>query len=184
MAKAIFLVRHCKAEGQEAEAPLSAEGVAQAILLAESLASVPIERIISSPFRRAIQSIEPLSQRIAVNIELDARLAERVLCAEPVADWQEHLERSFQDMTYCMNGGESSFQAMQRVVSLVDKVREQSDEIVVLVSHGNLMTLLLQSFDDRFGFSDWLELTNPDVYRIDISDKPEVNRYSWHSTQQ
>ena len=32
------------------------------------------------------------------------------------------------------------------------------------------MTLMLKRFDDRFGFDEWAALTNPDVYRITLSD--------------
>jgi 2,3-bisphosphoglycerate-dependent phosphoglycerate mutase len=36
----------------------------------------------------------------------------------------------------------------------------------LLVTHGNLMTLLLKHFDDQIGFAHWQQLTYPDVYRI------------------
>jgi 2,3-bisphosphoglycerate-dependent phosphoglycerate mutase len=36
----------------------------------------------------------------------------------------------------------------------------------LLVTHGNLMTLLLKRFDDRIGCPEWQQLTNPDIYRI------------------
>jgi broad specificity phosphatase PhoE len=39
----------------------------------------------------------------------------------------------------------------------------------LLVTHGNLMTLLLKRFDDRIGFAKWQPLTNPDVYSISFS---------------
>ena len=37
---------------------------------------------------------------------------------------------------------------------------------MLLVTHGNLMTLLLKQFDNRIGFPEWQQLTNPDIYRI------------------
>lgn len=32
------------------------------------------------------------------------------------------------------------------------------------------MSLILRYFDESFGFTEWENLTNPDVYRIDIKD--------------
>ncbi|HEY3368455.1 MAG TPA: hypothetical protein VGK74_25655 [Symbiobacteriaceae bacterium] len=32
------------------------------------------------------------------------------------------------------------------------------------------MALMLKRYDDRFGFDEWAALTNPDVYRITLSD--------------
>ena len=47
----------------------------------------------------------------------------------------------------------------------------------LLVTHGNLMTLLLKHFDDRIGFAEWQQLTNPDVYRISLSaERTEIAR--------
>ena len=47
----------------------------------------------------------------------------------------------------------------------------------LLVTHGNLMALLLKYFDDRIGFAEWQQLTNPDVYRISLSaERAEIAR--------
>src|SRR5207245_4789289 len=59
----LYLVRHCRAAGQAPEAPLTAEGLAQAERLADVLAPLAPDRILSSPFRRAVQSVEPLAAR-------------------------------------------------------------------------------------------------------------------------
>jgi 2,3-bisphosphoglycerate-dependent phosphoglycerate mutase len=83
----LYIVRHCKAAGQQPEAVLTADGHLQAVQLAEQLAALPIERIISSPFLRAKQSIAPLAERLGLQINIDARLAERVLASPEPPDW-------------------------------------------------------------------------------------------------
>ncbi|WP_332888779.1 histidine phosphatase family protein [Paenibacillus selenitireducens] len=55
----IYIVRHCKAEGQSPDANLTDEGYIQAERLAEFLHHKNIESIISSPYVRAVQSIFP-----------------------------------------------------------------------------------------------------------------------------
>jgi 2,3-bisphosphoglycerate-dependent phosphoglycerate mutase len=81
--KRLYLIRHCSATGQAADAPLSREGQAQAERLADFLMSHEIERIVSSPFLRAQQTIEPLATRLKLEIRTDARLAERALSRVP-----------------------------------------------------------------------------------------------------
>src|SRR5947209_20513716 len=105
--KTMYIVRHCKAEGQQAHAPLTAEGLVQSERLSVLLADAQIERVISSPYARAIGSIVPLSKRLNLQIELDKRLVERVLGAGVNDDWQRHLETSFQDLDFRLEGGES-----------------------------------------------------------------------------
>ena len=46
-----------------------------------------MDLLLSSPYTRAQQSIAPLAQRLGLPVESDARLAERVLSAEPLAHW-------------------------------------------------------------------------------------------------
>ena len=58
MDKKIYVIRHCEAEGQSLEAQLTKRGVRQAADLTEFFADMKIDRIISSPYLRAIQSIE------------------------------------------------------------------------------------------------------------------------------
>lgn len=174
--KTLYIVRHCKAEGQEADAPLTPEGIAQSNCLADLLANAAIERIISSPYTRATQSIEPLAQRLNLAVELDARLVERVLCSDSRPDWQEHLFASFADLDLRLEGGESSREAMQRAVAVVTDIQRHAAQSTLLVTHGNLMALLLKHFDDSNGFAEWRALSNPDVYRVDLTRPVSIHR--------
>lgn len=170
MHKTVYIIRHAQASGQDPAAPLTPQGELQAIDLADRLAALPIQRIISSPFTRAIQSIAPLAQRLNLAIMTDERLAERVLSSSDIADWMSALRASFDDLDLCFLGGESSRAAMQRAVSMLDEVLAHQVSTSVIVTHGNLMTLLLKHFNPEFGFAAWQQLTNPDVYRIEIEE--------------
>ena len=151
--KTIYIVRHCQAEGQEAGAPLTADGLAQADRLADLLADSQIERIISSPYVRAKDSVAPLARHLKLPVEFDERLVERVLCAESKTDWRQHLEASFRDLDFCLEGGESSRAAMRRIVSVVDEIRKHAAEITL-----------------------WQKLTNPDVYCVALTQPPRMQR--------
>ena len=91
MNKVLYLVRHCQATGQAPDARLTPDGYIQAVALAELLAKKAIERIISSPFARAHQSVEPLAENLCLKIDTDERLVERVLCKSPLDNWRAHL---------------------------------------------------------------------------------------------
>ncbi|HEU5102449.1 MAG TPA: histidine phosphatase family protein [Roseiflexaceae bacterium] len=180
MNKILYVVRHCKAVGQQPDAPLTAEGLAQADQLADQLADVSIERIISSPFLRATQSIAPLARRLELPIATDERLAERVLSDSELPDWMDALQSTFEDLDRRFQGGESSRAAMQRAAAVVREVESGPAGVTLLVTHGNLMTLLLKHFDPRIGFEDWRSLTNPDIYRVvALPDRAEIARV-WH----
>lgn len=109
----LYIIRHCKAAGQAPDAELTAEGLAQAQELADFLVDRGIEKMICSPFLRTIQSIQPLAQRLNLEINIEDRLSERVLSGENLADWLDHIRISFTDLDKCLPGGESSRAAME-----------------------------------------------------------------------
>jgi 2,3-bisphosphoglycerate-dependent phosphoglycerate mutase len=166
MSQVLYLVRHCQATGQEPNAPLTELGKQQAIALADWFGAVPIGRIISSPFIRAYQSVVLLSERLGLIIEIDERLIERALSTVPFDDWRRRLAETFVDLDLSFEGGESSRMAMMRGVEVIHQVMEQTTQPVVIVTHGNLMTLILKYFDEQIGYDEWESLQNPDVYCV------------------
>lgn len=170
MDKKIYLVRHCEAEGQSSEAPLTSNGMRQADLLCEFFANIRIEKIICSPFLRAIQTIEPLSRKMNIEIEKDDRLSERVLSSVNLPDWPEKLKATYEDMNLSFEGGESSREASERIVKVIEDVIGSEAEHTIIVSHGNILSLLIKHFDHSFGFEQWRSMSNPDIYLLTRSD--------------
>jgi 8-oxo-dGTP diphosphatase len=77
------LIRHAHAGsrdrwegGDDRVRPLSKKGRRQAEALVRSLADIPLERILSSPYRRCVETVEPLAQARGVSIEETEALAE------------------------------------------------------------------------------------------------------------
>lgn len=179
MHKVFYIIRHCQATGQEPEASLTTVGRVQAEALARFLLDSNIERIVSSPFLRAIQSIEPLARSLHLEIETDERLIERVLSDAPLYDWLACLRETFTDLDLSFPGGESSRAATQRAVSVVQDLLSHEQHITALISHGNLSTLLLKHFDETVGFSTWEHMMNPDVFRVCLIDHEITVVHLW-----
>ncbi len=78
----LILIRHglpetiVNEDGTPADPPLSETGHAQAARMADWLRSESIERIYSSPLRRAQQTARPLAEQLGVEIEVEERIAE------------------------------------------------------------------------------------------------------------
>ncbi|MEO0836330.1 MAG: histidine phosphatase family protein [Cyanobacteria bacterium J06642_3] len=169
MNQVLYLVRHCQSIGQEPNAPLTETGQQQAISLADWLSQMQIQRIISSPFARAYQSILPLSERLGLTIEVDERLIERVLSPVPLDNWRKRLAETFVNLDLSFEAGESSRTAMMRGIAVVNQARQQTTDPVVIVTHGNLMTLILKHFNSQVGYAEWENLQNPDLYCVTFS---------------
>lgn len=152
--KKIYIIRHCEADGQSAEAHLTSRGSIQATDLSAFFSTIQVDRIISSPYKRAIDSIQPLAKQLNVEIEIDKRLKERVLSTENLSDWFEKLKTTFDDIDLKFEGGESSKEAMQRVSEVVENIFNSKTKNTIIVTHGNLMALLLKRYIKDFGFEE------------------------------
>lgn len=160
----IYIIRHCQASGQAASAELTDTGTAQAQELAELLKEAEIKQIISSPYARAVQSIKPLAETLKLEIEMDERLKERVLSTANLPNWFEQLKSTFNDHELKLEGGESSKKASERISQVVTELEGSLSGNAAIVTHGNIMALLLSRYIDDFGFEEWRTLSNPDVY--------------------
>ncbi len=78
----VLLIRHAKAgdrarwEGDDRLRPLTGSGRRQAEALVEQLCDQPVGRILSSPYVRCIQTVEPLAAARGLRVEPTADLAE------------------------------------------------------------------------------------------------------------
>lgn len=177
--KTIYFVRHAKANGQEVSAPLTEKGKEQAKKLVDFFAAKHIEKIYSSPFKRAVETIQPLAASKGLSIVEDERLSERVLSGAPLDDWQTKLKQSFQDFDMVLDGGESHSSGMKRAISILEEVLSSKDDHIILVSHGNLTTLLIRYFNENFGFDELIGMSNPDVFEFVVSDEKTMLRRIW-----
>lgn len=178
-AKHLYLVRHCQAHGQEVSASLTEAGFQQAERLVSFFKGKKLDRILSSPFRRAIQTAGPLAAARGLEIERDDRLAERVMSGTDMADWKEKLKETFDDFSLAFDGGESNESGMKRVSSLIGDLLAAEERHLVLVSHGNLSALLLRFFEESYGYDHMMKMSNPDVYHIEIKKRETKIRRIW-----
>ncbi|MFG6114926.1 histidine phosphatase family protein [Halobacillus sp. MO56] len=165
--KKLFLIRHSATEGQHHDSPLTKSGIRQSQMLANFLEKAEIQRVISSPYFRAVETIRPYAANKGLTIEIDDRLQERILSKEPLDDFMDYLEKTFKDLDFKMPGGESSNEAKTRVQQLLQEIEQDEEhDAVALVTHGNLLALLLQTFDVEIGFEHWKAISNPDVFLV------------------
>ncbi|MCS0672350.1 histidine phosphatase family protein [Cytobacillus firmus] len=178
--KTFYIVRHAKAEGQPFSARLTESGREQALKLIDFFKDKEINRIYSSPFVRAMETIRPLAQSRNLEIVEESRLGERVLSSILFDDWQEKLKQSFSDFELVFEGGESHSSGMERAASLLDELIASSENHIVLVSHGNLSTLLLRYFDENAGFEHLMKMSNPDVFEIKADSEGAAWKRIWN----
>lgn len=171
MKNTYYFVRHAHSvySPDERNRPLSEKGRASLSAL-DCLKEVPISAIYSSPYQRAVETVEPLATYFSLPIKLEENLRERKLANSPLSDqaFATSLQKLWQDPGFHLEGGESNQIALKRGLSFLQMLEEgHSDQHILLSSHGNLICILLQHFDGRIDFDFWKNLPMPALCRLD-----------------
>ena len=104
---AALLVRHAKAgsrkdwDGDDRLRPLSRAGHRQADGLVPLLIGYPISRVLSSPYVRGVQTVEPLAVKLGLEVEDRPELAEAVDIDGPLRLLRELAHAT---VVYCSHG--------------------------------------------------------------------------------
>jgi 2,3-bisphosphoglycerate-dependent phosphoglycerate mutase len=168
----VDLVRHAHADWTpDEDRPLSARGRTDALTLARRLAETPVDAIGSSPFRRAVETIEPLAWACGLEPVIVDDLRERTLVVPPGATFEDAVAAAWGSPDERVGGSESNRDAAARGRRVVDDlVARHAGQRVVLSTHGNLLALVLNALDPAFGLEAWRALTFPDAYRLTFRD--------------
>ena len=167
----LYLVRHslCEpcASKQEADWPLTKEGKTQAINLVHNLNKLCIGKIFSSPYKRALDSIEPFAKDNNLKIEVVDGLKEKLLFDGYLDDYLPSVIKSWDDFHFKYAGAESSKEAQERIIKTITDIASRHTEgNFILVSHGNIIALLLNYLDKSFGLNQWEKMNNPDLFKV------------------
>jgi probable phosphoglycerate mutase len=199
----LFLVRHGQVAsnrdlryvGSRDEA-LTDLGRRQAGALAELLAALPLDAVVSSPLRRALDTAEAIAAASGRAVRVDDRLREQSFGTWEGLSRDEVRGRSAVDAEQLLTwerdskvpppGGESLDSVQRRVLALVDEIAAaQPGDLpwVVLVSHvGPIKSLLAAALDlplDRGGRRVFLDPGTVSV--VDWGDPPILRLCNSHA---
>ena len=176
----LYLVRHAHSNWTPDETrPLSPTGLKDAQSVARSLTRFPITQILSSPYKRARQTIDPYAERAELTIREDHRFRERDLGDIGLTSFRDAIKKTWLDLDFAYPDGESIHQAQSRALqALAEYLHTDTMKHVVISTHGNLLTIILNHFNARIGYPFWENLTLPDIYRVNTksTESPEILR--------
>lgn len=166
----VLMLRHCESAGWAPDASLTRRGYEQAAALVDALRDMPVDYIVSSPFLRAYETVASFAHARGLEIDTDARLAERKRSDAPLENWQEWVRRSFSDLDYHAPGGESGREvALRGSMALAERL-DSGHTLPLLSTHGQLLSFLANSVDPDFGYEKWGTLGYPALLRFICND--------------
>lgn len=177
----LYFVRHAHSTytSDEYNRPLSPKGLTDAEYVTELLKKENIDVVISSPYKRAIQTVKGVAQYIDKEMVIEPGFRERLLSEEPVEDFDLAISKVWEDEFFSFEGGESNFTAQCRgVKATLDVLKRYEGKNIAVGTHGNIMVLIMNYFNKQYGFDFWKKLSMPDIYKLTFTSNElkEVNR--------
>jgi 2,3-bisphosphoglycerate-dependent phosphoglycerate mutase len=170
----VLLIRHAESVPpgtpgyDDDDRPLTEAGRAAAAELAYELEGYELTAMYSSPYARARETLEPLALLRSLEVHQLVDLRERRLALEPHDAWRETLEQAWADPDFALPGAESGREAQRRAIGALDllRMRHPDGGRLVIGSHGNLISLLLQALEPGVDCAFHLAMPMPAVYRL------------------
>lgn len=149
------------------EVELTDFGITQAVTAGNKLTTIGINKIISSPLKRARVTASIISSINNIEVMIDDRLTEFDFgCYDGHIIDEEFLNKR-NNLSYRFENGESVLDAAARVYSLLSEVSNQKNDKILLVTH-NAISRIINSYyvnlNDRSFFE--YNLQNCEVKRL------------------
>lgn len=173
----VVLVRHALSAARTADGPdemgrpLAPDGLRQALGLVDVLAAPRPLAVWSSPYRRAVQTIEPTARALGLPVHTEWELREWDDGLPYTDDWEPHYARSWADPSHARPGGESLDQLTTRAVGAVRAIAsEHAGRRVLVAGHGTFIARALAGFGHPADSAFWQRMPMPAVFRLRFSD--------------
>jgi 2,3-bisphosphoglycerate-dependent phosphoglycerate mutase len=178
MKTCIYFVRHAHSvyTPEELKRPLSAEGARDAGRVTAKLKDKNIDVVCSSPYKRAIETVEGIASIHNLDIDIYENMKERMLSVKPVDDFPQAIRKVWGEPHFSFTGGESNHQAQKRGVQCFLNILEKyKGKNIVIGTHGNIMVLIMNHFEERYNLKFWKHLEMPDIYKMTFEGKVLVD---------
>lgn len=170
MITTVYFVRHAKPDFSVKDdrlRPLTEAGLQDSLKVTRALEGRRVDRIFSSPYRRACDTVLDLARARHLPITMVEDFRERRVDGAWIEDFLAFSRRQWADFDYKLEGGESLREVQQRNVSALHALLERhAGEHVVIGTHGTALSTLFNFFDPGFGFDAFWSLVDRMPYLV------------------
>ncbi|MBQ9996061.1 MAG: histidine phosphatase family protein [Clostridia bacterium] len=154
----LYFIRHAESryDADDRTRGLSDKGLRDRALSAEFLADKSVDAVLSSPYRRAVETVEVFAEERGMKVLPVEDFRERCIADVWVEDFREFTRRQWEDHDYKLGGGESLREVQRRnIAALTDVLRQYAGKTVAVGTHGMALSTIIQYFVPSFGWEDF-----------------------------
>jgi uncharacterized phosphatase len=181
----LFIIRHGETKANESgvdagplDYPLTKKGVKEASFIAETLSKVKITAVYSSPVFRAVETARIVARPHKLKATTVEGLTEAKLKREFVGKkGRHHILTSPEDFS------ETNEELGDRAAKAIETIRKKTQGNVIVVSHGDVITAMLERVVERKVGDENYYVFHPDpaaLSIVEVKARPFLVLYNYH----
>ena len=159
----VYFIRHAQSDWNTKDdrtRPLTEKGSRDCALVTAFLRDKNIDVVLSSPYKRTIDTISEFADSINLPIQHIEDFRERNTGGW-VDDFNAFAEKQWVDFSYKQTGGESLAEVQQRnIAALCNVLAQHKDKNIVIGTHGTALSTIINYYDKSYGYNDFLAMVD------------------------
>ena len=155
----IYFVRHAEPDysiHDDEKRPLSNKGELDAQKVADFFKDKSIEVVLSSPYKRALDTIKPVAGNFGLRIETIYDFRERKVDNCWIEDFTDFSKKQWENFHYKLLNGESLSEVQNRnIKALKETLIKYAGKNIIVGSHGTSISTLINYYDPTYGYDDF-----------------------------
>ena len=156
----VYFIRHAEPNYKnhdDLNRELTEKGLRDRELVTAFFAEKKVDVVLSSPYRRALDTVSPMASRHGLQIQTVPDFRERKTDSVWIEDFDAFARRQWEDFSYKLSDGESLGEVQRRNISALNEVLElYAGKTIVIGSHGTALSTVINYYQPLFG---WKEFT-------------------------
>jgi len=155
----VYFVRHAEPNYENHDdftRELTAKGLRDRELVTAFLRDKNIDAVLSSPYKRAVDTVADLASKLQKDIVSVDDFRERKIDSVWIEDFNAFCRKQWRDFTYKLSDGESLGEVQRRNISALEQVLERYvGKNVVIGGHGTALSTIINYYDHAFGYEEF-----------------------------
>jgi 2,3-bisphosphoglycerate-dependent phosphoglycerate mutase len=153
----VYFVRHAKPDfsiHDDLTRPLNKEGMNDCKRVTEFLSNKGINKVYSSPYKRAVDTIKGFAENFDYGINMIDDFRERKISNEWVEDFNKFSRQQWADFDYKLSDGESLKEVQNRNIAALKQIlKENANDSIAIATHGTALSTIINYYDKSFDYN-------------------------------
>jgi len=161
----IYFIRHAQADNSFRDGrnrPLTEKGMTDRGLATAYLSDKQVDTVLSSPFRRAIDTVQEYADKHGFIIRTIEDFRERKGDSDMNLyhpGFATFMQRQWADFTYTYSDGECLGEVQMRNIAALNEVlKVYENQSVVIGTHGTALSIIVNHYDKTYSFADFMAM--------------------------